>query len=356
MPLRTPSSLLTLLLVLATLAATMGGAFGILRMLRRRARAEARRRTRELTRVVAAYLGGTCSEVDAAQAVHEADEHTFWNGLDAASPVQRLSDRRRLAVVLAHSPHVAAERRRLRHDAPWRQELAARRLGLVADRATRRALRRALVRGPELVTAAAARSLGHHGDLATLRWVLENPGALKRRSAAARVVLFRAFGRRALPRLTEALTAGVADGRMRRALTEAIGLGRHRPALPVIVRAAGDEDADVRVAAMRALGRMRAAGAADALLRGLRDEAWPVRAQAAWALGQAGVIEASEPLATALMDRTWWVRRHAAYALARLGQPGVDALRRVAAHGSDRYAREIALESLAIAVVADRSA
>jgi HEAT repeat protein len=68
------------------------------------------------------------------------------------------------------------------------------------------------------------------------------------------------------------------------------------------------------------------------------------------------VIEASEPLAAALADRTWWVRRHAAYALTRLGQPGVDALRRVAAYGTDRYAREIALESLAIAVVVDRSA
>jgi len=103
---------------------------------------------------------------------------------------------------------------------------------------------------------------------------------------------------------------------------------------------------DVRVAAVRALGRIGGAACAPALIARLADPEWPVRAQAARALGAAGAAAAIEPLAALLTDRAWWVRRHAAYALLALGEAGTGALRNIAKHSPDPYARDIASEAL----------
>jgi HEAT repeat protein len=199
---------------------------------------------------------------------------------------------------------------------------------------------------PEATAYAAARALARDADLKALDWLLTHPELLPRRTANQWTQLLMAFGRRALPRLSEALVLGIDDTRVLRAAIGALGIGRHAGAAPAIERLLRHDVADVRAAAARALGRIQAGPCSDALLRALRDTEWPVRAQAAWALGRLGRDEAVPALATCLSDREWWVRRHAAYALAALRERGAAALR-VAVQGSaDPYARDIADEAL----------
>ena len=166
------------------------------------------------------------------------------------------------------------------------------------------------------------------------------------------MVVLRAYGRGALPILTDALERGCHDAALERALVEVLGLGAHEPATRAIERRLASPDAEVRVAAARALGRLRAGDSARALIAALEDEAWPVRAVAAWALGRIGSVTTSGAapgigaLAARLTDRAWWVRRHAAYALWELGEPGRAALRQITEASPDPYARDIAREAL----------
>ncbi|MGH7740863.1 MAG: hypothetical protein ACRENS_02445, partial [Candidatus Eiseniibacteriota bacterium] len=147
----------------------------------------------------------------------------FWTVLESRTLDDAMPTR--LSRVLARCPQVGEERRALRDDSPWRRELAARRLGLVRTRWTRRALRRALVRGPELVTQSAAMALARHRDAGTLRWLLAHPAALAHRTPRARLALLRAFGSGAHGMLLAALEQGVREPSLERALIEVMGLG-----------------------------------------------------------------------------------------------------------------------------------
>jgi HEAT repeat protein len=252
----------------------------------------------------------------------------------------------RLSAALRRSRHAAAERRALADDSPWRRVLAARHLGLLRSRASWRALREAMRRGPELVTQAAAMALARYRDRGSLRWLLARPAALARRSRPARLAVLRAFGRAGLPVIAEALAGEIEDRRLEIAMVEALGLGRHRDAQALIERRLTAADLDLRVAAARALGRMQAVECATALIGALKDPEWQVRAQAARALGRVRAPLAMHALAARLGDPSWWVRRHAAYALMELGEDGQGALRHVVATTTDRYARDMATEAL----------
>jgi HEAT repeat protein len=241
---------------------------------------------------------------------------------------------------------VRAERRALRDESPWRRVLAARRLGLLRSDPSRRALRRALVRGPELVTLHAAMALGRARDRGALRWLLNHPECLASRSPAALVGVLRAFGSGALPDLAAALKGGLDSLRLERAVIEALGLGGEHAARAALEQRLSSGDLDLRVSAVRALGRIQAIESTTALLGALKDDTWQVRAQAARALGEVGATLAIPALATRLTDPSWWVRRHAAYALHHLGHDGQVALRRVAETSPDTYAREMAGEAL----------
>jgi HEAT repeat protein len=241
---------------------------------------------------------------------------------------------------------VAAERRALRDDSPWRRELAARRVGLLRSESSRRALRRALGRGPAMVTLAAAMSLARDRDGAALRWLISHPQALARRTPRALVTLLRAFGPAALPVLVHALDEGRLDPALERAAIEALGLSGDRDAAEAIERRLQSRDVELRVAAARALGRLRDRESVPALIVLLSDREWQARAQAAWALGQMRDLETIDALAERLTDRAWWVRRHAAYALDRLGARGRAALEWTARRSPDPYARDMASEVL----------
>ena len=320
--------------------------FAVARTVRRNLRADERRRVRRLAAMMRAHVRGRLSAFLLAKTADEATETEFWGALEGHLSRLSRGERRVLGMRLERCRHVAAERRALLGESPLRREMAARRLGLLPCRRSRRALRTAVAAAPEAAAYAAARALARDADLRTLDWLLAHPELLPHRTAGQWTQLLRAFGRRALPFLTEAVEAGIDDLRVLRATLEALGLGPHAAATPAIERHLDHEDADVRVAAARALGRIQAGPCSDALLRALRDPEWPVRAQAAWALGRLGRDEAVPALSACLTDRHWWVRRHAAYALAALRERGAAALRLAVQASSDPYARDIADEAL----------
>jgi HEAT repeat protein len=207
-------------------------------------------------------------------------------------------------------------------------------------------LRTALDRGPESVSYVAALSLARARDPYALRWILSNPDALSTRSHAARSAILRAFGRRALPVMAEALERGDSNPLLERALIDTVGLAGYTAGSPALERRLDAPDAEIRVAAARALGRIKAVDCAGSLIRTLHDPIWQVRAQAARTLGTIGATEAVEPLCDCLTDSSWWVRRHAAYALAALGDRGREFLLGIIAISPDPYARDIAREAL----------
>jgi hypothetical protein len=336
----------------ATIVAAILAAFGLVRAWERRGRSTSRGNAHTLAARIEAFLDGRAPARELRAAIARAEAGAFWSALEAV-PLEALRRRRRsLSEALDGSPHTKRERRALRDDSPWRRELAARRLALIVEPASRRALRAALVHGPELVTLAAAAALGRYRDARALHWLLAHPEAWARRTPGARVAALQAYGRGALPVLARALEISAGEPGLERTLIETLGLGGHTPATPAIESRLTSAQPELRVAAARALGRLEAESAVRALIVALDDEVWPVRAVAAWALGriaaagQPAAAAALEPLAARLGDRAWWVRRHAAYALWELGESGRAALRRIADTSPDPYARDIAREAL----------
>ncbi len=312
-------------------------------------RGERRRRREESRDLAASMIECAIERLPAAElraCAGEATESGFWEALENCTGYLDRPARVRLSRAIGGTRRVRSERRRLGEDSPWRRELAARRLGLLSEPRTRRALRVCLERGPEMVTFAAALGLARDRDARTLRWILAHPEALAHRHRNAWIALLKAFGKGALPVLAAELEHGIADPRLERAILEVLGLGRWSPAAPAIAGRLRHPDVDVRVGAARALGAIGALDCTPALLAVLDDKEWPVRAHAARALGRIGAPAALEPLLFRLTDPSWWVRRHAAYALYQLGPAGREALRDIAEESPDRYARDMADEAL----------
>jgi HEAT repeat protein len=139
-------------------------------------------------------------------------------------------------------------------------------------------------------------------------------------------------------------------------LAEGLGLAAYAPAahaLGGLVRFGNERE---RTKACRALGRLGDPIVVPLLSRAMDDEAWVVRAQAATALGACGVPAAVGPLARALADQNWWVRANSATGLRRCGVAGRGALRHAATSHPDRYARDRALEALALEAASTQQA
>lgn len=331
---------------LAIVLATIGVASYAVRAHGRRQRRHQRNRHRGLVRAFRRFLDGEESAARIARAADAADEGSYWTALE--SPALRLKRAQwlRLSKALARSRHAAAERRALADDSPWRRALAARRLSLLRSRASWSALRRALTRGPEMVTFAAATALARFHDRRALRWILSHESALAHRHRNALVALLRAYGRGGLPVMARALARGIHDSRIELAVVDALGMGGHVAAREAIEQRLAEGDLDLRAASARALGLMHAVECTTSLMAALRDEAWQVRAQAARALGRVRAPLATQALAARLTDPSWWVRHHAAYALNELGEHGQATLRQVIATSPDPYARDMAHEAL----------
>jgi HEAT repeat protein len=139
-------------------------------------------------------------------------------------------------------------------------------------------------------------------------------------------------------------------------IADALGLAGYAPAahaLGGLVRFGSERE---RTKASRALGRLGDPVVVPLLTRALEDESWVVRAQAATALGACAHAEAVAPLAAALADRNWWVRANSAASLRLCGPAGLAALRHAATEHVDRYARDRALEALALEAASFRHA
>jgi HEAT repeat protein len=331
---------------IAIVLASIGIASYAVRTHARRQRHHHRKRHRALARTFRRFLDGEESAARIARAADTADEGTYWTALETLSLKLRRPHWLKLSRALARARHAVAERRALRDDSPWRRALAARRLSLLRSRASWRALRRALVRGPEMVTHAAATALAHYHDRGALRWILSHESALAHRHRNALVALLQAFGRPGLPVMARALERGIHDSRVELAVVDALGLGGHARAREALERRLAEGDLDLRAASARALGRIHAVECTTSLIAALRDEAWQVRAQAARALGCVRAPLAVPALAARLTDPSWWVRHHSAYALKEMAEDGQAALRHVVASSADPYARDMAHEAL----------
>lgn len=334
-----PLTIVTMLLCIA-LAGYVVGANA------RRDRRRARRETQTLQRALLGFLRDDTDTSSLRTAVGHVSAGSFWTALETSSLRVRYVRWLRLSRALEWNPFSRAERRALRDESPWRRMLAARRLGLLRSERSRRALRRAMVRGPEVVTLAAASALARYRDRGALRWLLRHPAALERRPSPSLIGVLRAFGPAALPDLAAALDQGFDSHRIERAVVETLGMGRYRPARSALEKRAATGDPEVRVAAVRALGRLQVMESGMALLGALEDETWQVRAQAARSLGLIGATAAVPALSARLTDRSWWVRHHSAYALRALGAEGMTALRQVVGSSDDLYARDMAKAAL----------
>lgn len=331
----------------AIVVGAMGVLFLLARAARRGAAREQRNRAAELFRLLTGRLAGTVSVRELREAARDSQSEPFWGAVEALGATLRSRERLALARALERSRHLVVERDVLRRDdSPPRREQAARRLGLLPAKRSRRLLRRVLATGPEPLRFAAARSLAAHRDLASLGWLLGHPQALETRPARALSGLFRSFGPRGRALLVAALDRGGLPLAVETGLLDALGVTRCLSARGAIEARLRSEHVDARVAAARALGRLGMGEAIPALMLALADDAWPVRAQSACALGRLRAAPAVELLAELVGDRAWWVRHHAAYALAGLGAEGHDALCELIARSPDPFAREMAREAL----------
>ena len=337
---------LTLPLVMVTVLGSIALAGYVVGAHARGNRRQFRRQTAVVQQALIRFLADEAETGPLRAAVARVTSGCFWTALESTSLRVRYVRWLRLSRALESNPFTRQERRALRDESPWRRALAARRLGLLRSERSRRALRKAMRRGPEVVTLAAASSLARYRDRGALRWLLRHPAALAHRPANSLVGALRAFGKAALPELAAALDAGFDSQRLERAVIEVIGIGRYRPARAALEIRAASGDADLRVAAVRALGRIQAIESGMALLAALEDETWQVRAQAAKALGAVRATVAIPALSKHLCDSSWWVRHHAAYGLRDLGHEGQAALRRIVASSDDPYARDMASEAL----------
>ena len=139
-------------------------------------------------------------------------------------------------------------------------------------------------------------------------------------------------------------------------LADALGLAAYAPAAHVLgglVRFGSERE---RTKACRALGRLGDPVVVPLLAHAMEDDAWVVRAQAAAALGMCADAAAVAPLAGALADQNWWVRANCAASLRLCGAAGLTALRHAATEHPDRYARDRALEALALEAASARHA
>jgi HEAT repeat protein len=313
---------------------------------RRRRRRRLLGKVRTLGRGMSDLLAGRENAAEVMRSANAASGGAFWTALEGFSLRLTRGEWLRLSRALDGVRHAARERRALRDDSPWRRALAARRLALLASKRSRQALRRSLARGPELVSLAAALTLGRYRDRRALRWLLNHPNVLAHRPPASLVAVLRAFGRPGLPLLVTALEQDLQGSALERAAVETLGLAAWRPGRAAIERRLAAGDPELRLAAARALGRLGAIECASSLMAALRDESWQVRAQAARALGRVQAPLAIPSLTRRLSDSAWWVRRHAAYSLAAMGEDGRQALREVADTSADPYARDMAREAL----------
>ncbi len=249
---------------------------------------------------------------------------------------------------------VEQARRSTRSIDPVRRARAAHLLGQARRRSSRLDLERLLGDRDEDVRRVSAAALGHLGDPRSTGPLLQTLAARRPVPASVVASAVAELGQWAHAALFSAI--GDESPLVRAVAIEICGLAGAVPATPVL-RAAlrHDGQVEVRVRAARALGRLGVPHAvADLVAAGRPDQPPALQMVVARALGDVGSAAAVPGLRRMLSAPEHRVAANAAAALARLGAPGVDALREVAAEDSPA-ARE-AVAGLALADLSVRAA
>jgi HEAT repeat protein len=220
------------------------------------------------------------------------------------------------------------------------------------------------------VRVAAAVALGQIGDMAGVRFLIDQLKSSEEKVRSAAVDALRTIGKPAARLLTQA--AQSSDPLQRWGALAALGEAGDPRAVPVLLLALRDQNPDVRAVAAAALGKLRYRQAAPQLVRALGDPNERVQAHAEWALenigqdaipalldgakrpalrwrifrllGRLKSPQAVPVLIDGLRDRNLKVRAMAAWALGEIGSRRAVAALRSALNGPDpQVRREAAL-------------
>lgn len=167
------------------------------------------------------------------------------------------------------------------------------------------------------------------------------------------VSLFRALADTRPREVRDLIVNGTVPPTIRTLMIEALPASGDYALVDVIASLARElpEDSPELPAYLGALANFGHPRAAEAIEKGLASASWPTRAVAARAAGSIGLLAHIDRLGALLGDSAWWVRFRAAEALAKLGSPGEELLRQVAA-GEPGLRRDTAAAVLAEAGLA----
>jgi len=241
----------------------------------------------------------------------------------------------------------------------WLRVVSVKGLGECGGEVARNALSAAMAdRSPE-VRSAAREALVGDGSFGAVRAAITSFLQESDKNPARMRSFYAKLSTTAPAELLELLRANVLKGGDRKLPLEALGDAQVHQALPLALMHAADPDAELRATAARVLGRIGTPGELPSLSHMLGDDSWFVRAAAARAISSIfermkDVDSASicSLLAARLADPAWWVRANAARALSKAGARGALLLLHVA-EGTDRYARDAALATLAVTPLSD---
>jgi hypothetical protein len=198
---------------------------------------------------------------------------------------------------------------------------------------------------PEVRAQAAEWAAGHgsQANVRRLTAMLDDPLGLARFTVMDSLIR---LGAAAVEPLRDTIAAGANGGGRGAEAALRVGAAIADPRLaPAARERLEDDDPAVRAWAVRLVGAVGGDENAAAVVGRLDDPADEVRAAAAVALGRLGHWPAAPALAQRLSDPAWVVRRNAALALRSLGPAGELLLGR-ALRDEDRFARDIAQQTL----------
>ncbi|TMQ69918.1 MAG: hypothetical protein E6K80_10215 [Candidatus Eisenbacteria bacterium] len=172
------------------------------------------RRVQSLAGSFALHLTGGVPTTSLRQISDEASEETFW------AAIQRFSDNVGgdewlwLSRQLGELVHLRNERRRLRRARPWRQAVAARRLGMVDDPRGLEALLSTLDGGRPEVRLRALLSLARLQDPHGLRWLVRHPQLVQDAAPSIVLAMLKRFGSGYTPEIRDLVAEPGRTGRL----------------------------------------------------------------------------------------------------------------------------------------------
>ncbi|AZN43289.1 HEAT repeat domain-containing protein [Paenibacillus albus] len=108
-----------------------------------------------------------------------------------------------------------------------------------------------------------------------------------------------------------------------------------------------DQSSELRIKLLKSIAQLGFTERAEQYSRFATSSSWEERAMAAKLFGALRRPELVEPLTELIKDRSWWVRTQAAGALLNMKE-GKQLLMHIAEHDYDRFARDIAKETLGL--------